>query len=111
MFLIIYAALGAGAGEYSEIEKIEGLLARLESMDDMVFIRNGKEYRSKEATEHLRLKWRTAGARIRTAEDFIKFCGSKSSTSGKVYRIRFADGRMENSADVLTAFLREIEKK
>lgn len=81
------------------------------AVEDVVFIRNEKEYRSEKAAEHLRLKWHKVGKRVRTAEDFIEFCGSRSSISGKVYRIRFSDGRTKNSSDVLTALLREIEKE
>ena len=94
-----------------EAEKIELLIARLEAMQDTVFIRNGKEHSSNRAAEHLRLKWRKAGTRVHTAEDFIKFCGSRSSISGKAYQIRFADGRQEDSAVILKELLDEIEKQ
>ena len=29
---------------------------------------------------------------MKTADDFIRLCGSRSSLSGEKYRIRFADG-------------------
>ena len=94
-----------------EVEKIELLIARLEAMQDTVFIRNGKEYSSNRAAEHLRLKWIKAGKRVHTAEDFIELCGSRSSISGKAYQIRFADGRLEDSAVILEELLNEIEKQ
>ena len=94
-----------------EAERIELLLARVEAMQDVVFIRNGKEYSSNKAADHLRLKWEKAGRYVKTAEDFIKFCGSKSSISGKPYKMRFADGRLENSAVILKELLREIERQ
>ena len=94
-----------------EAEKIELLIARLEAMQDTVFIRNGKEHSSNTAAEHLRLKWRKAGTRVHTAEDFIELCGSRSSISDKAYQIRFADGRLEDSAVILKELLNEIEKQ
>ena len=94
-----------------EAEKIELLIARLEAMQDTVFIRNGKEHSSNRAAEHLRFKWRKAAKRVHTAEDFIELCGSRSSISGKAYQIRFANGRLEDSAVVLRELLNEIEKQ
>ena len=60
--------------------------------------RNGKEYSANKAADHLRLKWEKAGRHVKTAEDFIELCGSRSSISGKLYKMRFPDGRIENSA-------------
>ena len=103
------AVLSADAME--EDKKIELLIASLETMQDTVFIRNGKEHSSHRAAEHLRLKWRKAGKRVHTAEDFIELCGTRSSISGKAYQIRFSDGRLEDSAVVLKELLNGIEKQ
>jgi len=43
------------------------------------------------------MKWKYAGKRVKTAEDFIRCCASVSSISGSKYRIRFADGRTVDS--------------
>ena len=94
-----------------ETRQIELLLARVEAMQDVVFIRNGKEYSSKKAADHLRLKWNKAGRHVKTAEDFIDICGSRSSISGKPYKIRFPDGRIEDSAVILKELLQQIEKQ
>ena len=93
-----------------EAKKIELLLARLEVMQNVVFIRNGKEYSSNKAADHLRLKWKKAGRYVKTAEDFIELCGSKSSISGKPYKMRFPDGHTENSAVILKELLKETER-
>ena len=99
------------AGDLEEAKKIELLIARLEAMQDTVFIRNGKDHSSNRAAEHLRFKWRKAGKRIHTAEDFIELCGSRSSISGRAYKIRFSDGRIEDSAAILKGLLEEIDKQ
>ncbi|MBC7657628.1 MAG: DUF5329 family protein, partial [Frankiaceae bacterium] len=58
---------------------------------------------------HLRLKWKNAGTRVHTAEDFIRYCATGSSMSGKPYQIRYPGGRVENSADYFHAQLRRLE--
>jgi hypothetical protein len=52
------------------------------------FIRNGDEYRADAARDHLASKYRFAGGRIATAEDFIKYLATQSSLSGAPYHVR-----------------------
>lgn len=87
----------------AETRKIEYLIRAIESLPNAQFVRNGTAYDAKSAADHLRLKWKNAGDKVITAEDFIRLCGSASSMSGKAYQIRFADGHTTTSA----AFLRE----
>jgi len=61
-------------------------------MEGVKFIRNGREYNARAASDHLRLKLKFAGSKVKTAEDFIEFCASKSSITGEPYLIRLADG-------------------
>ena len=111
VFITIFSA-GEGLAEnkLEEAKKIELLLAGIGTMENVVFIRNGKEYSSNKAADHLRLKWKKAGRHVKTAEDFIELCGSRSSISGKLYKMRFPDGRIENSAVILKELLKEIER-
>jgi hypothetical protein len=95
----------------AEARKIEALIAAVAAQRDAVFIRNGSEHTAAQAAAHLRLKWTNAGGRIRTAEDFIRYCASKSSLTGRKYRIRFADGREVDAGDFFRAELRRIEAK
>ena len=67
----------AGAETLSEEAKILGLLSLIEQ-SDVVFIRNGVEHAPREAAEHLRSKWQSAGGAIQTAEQFIDRLGSAS---------------------------------
>jgi hypothetical protein len=57
----------------------------------------------------LRLKLKRAGSAVKSAEDFIRYCGTQSSTSGKPYEIRFSDGRVLPSATFLTQKLAEYD--
>lgn len=76
-----------------EAQKIESLIRAVEGLDGAVFLRNGSEHSAQAAGQHLRLKLRNAGKRVKGPADFIRFCGSASSSSGEPYRIRFKGGR------------------
>jgi len=108
-FLTVVALAGVvRAGTLSEAEKIESLIRAVEAMPAR-FVRNGTEYDAKQAADHLRFKLNKAGSRIKTAEDFITYCGTQSWMSGKKYRIKFADGRVIESEVYLREKLRELE--
>jgi hypothetical protein len=92
-----------------EAARIEALIGSVEKAKGLVFIRNGEEHDAAAAGAHLRMKWKRAGSRVRTAEDFIKVCATESSMSGQKYQIRFADGRVVNSADYFNAQLHRID--
>jgi hypothetical protein len=82
----------AFARDPAEDAKIQHLILAVETLEGAQFLRNGSAYDAKAAADHLRLKLRTAGDRVKTADDFIRLCGSQSSLSGEKYRIRLADG-------------------
>jgi hypothetical protein len=92
----------------SETQKIESLITSIETLKGAVFIRNGSEYSSEQAAHHLRMKWDKAGSSVKTAQDFIEKCASKSSMSGEKYQIRFANGKTEYSQDYFNEELRKI---
>ena len=72
------------------IERIEALLAAIEA-SGLLFLRNGKAHSGAGAAQHLRRKWGHAGDRVRTPEDFIEHLASRSSLTGRAYRVRRAD--------------------
>jgi hypothetical protein len=90
--LVLLLVVRAYAQDSREAAKIRYLLESVEGLEGAKFIRNGKAYDARSASNHLRLKLKNAGDRVRTAEDFIKFCGSKSSMTGAPYLIKLADG-------------------
>ncbi len=93
----------------AEEEKIETLIRTIETLKDAVFMRNGREYESALAAEHLRTKWRFARSRIKTARAFIIHVAARSSRTGEPYLIRFADGREVTSDQFLEAELERLE--
>jgi hypothetical protein len=67
----------AYAQDSSEAAKIRYLIGSVETVQGVTFLRNGGGYDTKKAADHLRLKLKMAGGRLKTAEDFIRLCGSK----------------------------------
>src|SRR5262245_57913776 len=110
LLAVFAAAARADAEPLGEEQKIEALIRAVGDLRGAVFIRNGSEYDAKAAADHLRTKRDKAGTRVKTAEDFIRLCGSTSSMTGRSYQIRFADGRVETSEAFLRARLAELER-
>ena len=108
LVILSFATANAAAPGSLEREKIAYLINTVETLQGAQFIRNGKPYDAQAAAAHLRLKLRSAGARVQTAEDFIRLCASASSVSGIPYQISFADGHTISSADYLRQKLAEF---
>jgi hypothetical protein len=108
-FAIFTISFPGGAGPTFEQYKIARLLSAVEAAEGDVFIRNGTEHSAKEAAEHLRTKWNTAGDEITTAQQFIDEIASKSSLSGESYRVRQADGTEVLASEYLRDKLERIE--
>jgi hypothetical protein len=93
LLFFLFSMTGLVYGQDSrEADKIQYLISSVEVLKGARFIRNGKVYDAGRAAEHLRLKLKATGDQIKTAEDFIRLCASRSSVSGEPYRIRFSDG-------------------
>jgi hypothetical protein len=92
LMLLLFMGGYAHAQDSGEAAKIQYLIGSIEALPGVTFLRNGVAYDAGKAADHLRLKLRSAGNRVKTAEDFIRLCASKSSVSGKAYRMRFPDG-------------------
>jgi hypothetical protein len=102
--LLLAATLGsaqAATRTAREEARIAYLISAVAAMSDAQFLRNSTSYDSKAAAEHLRLKLQLAGTQVQTAEDFIRYCATRSSISGQPYQIRMADGHLVPAADFL----------
>lgn len=88
--------------------EIDSLLSFVGSQQGTEFLRNGAAHTAAEAENHLRRKWRRGGDRIKTAEDFIRYCATRSSFTGARYRVRYADGSLRDADEVLHEELRRI---
>lgn len=92
-----------------EDARIEFLIRSVETLHGGVFIRNGTEYDSKKAGEHLRMKLGKGGERVKTAEDFINGVASKSFFSGKPYQIRLENGKTTDAKPFLEQQLHDFD--
>ena len=102
---LLLGLLTAPAFGQQEVEqhKIDYLIAAIADLHDARFVRNGREFDSLQAAEHLRFKFQHGCTRVMTAENFIAYCATGSSTTGEPYRIRFFNDRTIDVA----AFLRD----
>jgi len=106
-FLLGFLTAPAFSQQDVEQRKIEYLINSIADLHDGQFIRNATEYDSQQAADHLRLKLRSAGGRVKTAENFIDYCATSSSITGDAYQIKFADGHMVATAAFLRGKLAE----
>jgi hypothetical protein len=101
-------SVAVSAQENIEKKKIEFLLSSVENLKGAVFIRNGSEHSDgKAAAAHLRMKLKTAGGRVKTADDFIRLCASQSFLTGKPYMIRLPNGKTIKSEEYFREKLKE----
>jgi hypothetical protein len=94
-----------------EQRAIEALIDSVARLTDATFVRNGEPYPASSAARFLREKWRSRRSEVRSAEEFIDRVASFSSTTGKPYLIRFADGRETPSAEYLRATLAALREQ
>ena len=80
------------------------------AQSDAIFIRNGTEHSSKDAAEHLAMKYSKATRYAKTAEKFIENLASKSSWSGKPYKVRLSNGTLLTSKDWLSNELEDYRR-
>lgn len=59
----------------------------------VTFIRNGQSHTPAEAADHIRAKYDHFKNKIKTPEDFIQLCASKSLLSGKPYLVHPSSGK------------------
>jgi hypothetical protein len=99
---LLAAAPTVSANDTMDIEIDELLDAVAQS--DCVFVRNGKAYDGEDARDHLQMKRKRGRKYYDTTEQFIERIASKSSWSGKPYRIR-CDSEEEDAGNWFTNML------
>ncbi len=107
LFICIPAVLFAR--DAREQARIDFLIHHVENAHGLKFIRNGSEYDGAAAAKHLRMKLNYGGERLKTAEDFVKYCASESSLTHRKYQIKLPDGSTVDSASYFAARLQEFD--
>lgn len=90
MTISLVCLLAAALPAWSENLEIEHLLRYVEQ-SGCTFIRNDQPYTASSARSHLERKYGHAKRKIKNADQFIEYIGTRSSWSGKGYRIRCGD--------------------
>jgi hypothetical protein len=109
-FLLIAATVLVPMDSQADTEiEIKHIIEYIEN-SKCTFIRNGKEYNTKEALVHIQNKYEYTKRWIKSAEDFIKYTATKSSVSGRPYTVR-CDGRKILCAEWLSEELKRFRKK
>ena len=85
--LVILVVSQRSESEEGANQEINHLLQYIEN-SSCTFIRNGKAYNSAEARAHIQKKYDYFKVRVKTTEDFVKYAATKSSMSGKPYKVR-----------------------
>lgn len=106
---LLLVAVVAQAQTSAERNEIDGLIAALGD-SDCRFERNGKWYGAAEARQHLQRKydWLDKRGLAATPELFIERAASRSSVSGRAYRVRCPGEGEQASADWFQAQLRRL---
>lgn len=98
------------AARLTESQKVTQLINYIRNLEGAAFIRNGTEYTCKAAADHLQAKWRKHRTRVRTAGNFIEALASASGMTGEPYLIRFPDGTVVETKQVLLQELKRLEQ-
>ena len=108
--LSVFFFMSSAKPAMTENQKIDKMINYVRTMVGVTFIRNDSSYTSKEAADHLQMKRQKAGDDIKTARQFITDIASVSSMTGQPYTMKFSNGTVMKSGEVLTLYLNNLEK-
>ena len=103
--------------QLTESQKIDWLIDQVKD-SELVFLRNGNTHSAANAAKHLKFKIKTAkkmfwffGPEKKfTVDDFINKIASKSSSTGKLYKIRLKNGLEVTTKNWLNKKLKELQR-
>jgi hypothetical protein len=114
-FAAILSVLTAPAiAEATQTEPLDATVQYLighVSGSGLTFIRNNSRYSAAEAAEHMHRKYEHFKDEIRTPEDFIARCATRSLLTGKPYLIITAQGEEIPTSDWLGRALQEYRAR
>ncbi len=103
VILLVAVSAGASADTQKEIEQLLDFVVNTSCK----YERNGTTYGGIEAQNHIKKKYHYFIDEINSAEDFIKYSATESTTSGKKYTILCENMPVQNSA---VRLLEELKK-
>jgi hypothetical protein len=106
LILITILCLTARAAPEEKLDDRISYLLNYVATSKATFIRNGTTHTPAEAAAHIKAKYDHFKPQIKTPEDFIRLCASKSLLSGKPYLVRTPEGKETQLDAWLTDALR-----
>ncbi len=103
--LMLLIPLLARAEETATLDTTVSYLISYVAGSGLTFVRNARTYTAAEAAEHMNNKYRHFKEDIRTAEDFVALCATKSLLSGKPYLVITEQGEKVRTSEWLLAAL------
>lgn len=104
IFLLLFTATVYSQTDSKTEQTIQYLLSRIAD-SSLIFIRNNETYPPRDAAEHINNKYQHFKDEIKTAEDFIEKCATKSLLSGRYYQVIDKQGNKIRTHDWLMAEL------
>lgn len=87
LFFFAVACVGTAHADSRITPQTINFLVKAVSQSNLTFIRNGEKHTCKEAAEHMMKKYDFFRSRVKTTDDFISLCATKSILSGKPYMV------------------------
>jgi len=94
---LLFSIIGYGEdakGEKESTQQVIEFLIGTVAQSDLTFIRNGEKHTCGEAAMHVRQKYDYFRSKIKSPEDFICLCASKSMLSGTPYLVETEQGKI-----------------
>jgi hypothetical protein len=110
LLLSVGMTFGQAKTAAEDLNRTVTYLLNFIAKSDCAFIRNGKSYTPKEASEHMKGKYEHFKKEIKTPEDFIQLAASKSLVTGQAYRVKPKDGQEIECATWLGKILDDYRK-
>ena len=102
VLMLSVSSINSASATTNVTTDIEYLLSFI-GQSQCIFIRNGSEYAAPQARKHIERKYKHLKSRLNSAEDFIEHAASKSSFSGKAYKVKCKDQQLTTRQWLLTA--------
>ena len=103
--LLLFAPAAGQSTQAADTDKAIRHLMDYVARSNLTFIRNASTYTSAEAAEHMNNKYLHFKEDIKTAEDFIELCATRSMLSGKPYFIIDKEGNRIRTSEWLKSEL------
>ncbi len=94
VLLLLLFTNTAHSAQSENLPQVISYLVQFVSTSNLTFIRNGEKHTCDEAATHMIRKYDYFKNSIKTPEDFIRLCATKSILSGKPYLVQTANGIM-----------------